>query len=118
MLILSDDFAEKDLIGHQDYCDGLVEMIRDVESSGSFTIGIYGQWGSGKTSMLRQIKKSLDETSSEVVTVWFNPWQFVAEEHLIIPFFHNLIAALERSAKKSERDKVAFSQKLSSYNFV
>jgi len=115
MLILSDDFAEKDLIGHQDYCDGLVEMICDVESSGSFTIGIYGQWGSGKTSMLRQIKKSLDETNSEVVTVWFNPWQFVAEEHLIIPFFHTLIAALETSARNSERDKVAFSQKLSGF---
>jgi len=118
MLILSDDFAEKDLIGHQDYCDGLVEMIRDVESSGSFTIGIYGQWGSGKTSMLKQIKKALDESSSEdpaVVTVWFNPWQFVAEEHLIIPFFHTLIAALETSAKKSEREKVVFSQKLSGF---
>lgn len=100
MLILSDDFADQDLIGHADYCDGLAEMIRSVKSRGSFTIGIYGQWGTGKTSMLKQIKKALDdqelEDSQPVLTVWFNPWQFVSEEHLIIPFFHTLIASVEK----------------------
>ncbi len=115
MLILSDDFADQDLIGHADYCDGLVEMIRSVESRGSFTIGIYGQWGSGKTSMLKQIKKAFDDTEHEktrqseevqpILTVWFNPWRFVSEEHLIIPFFHTLIASLEETAKESKTEQ-------------
>jgi len=119
MLILPDDFADNDLIGHKDYCDGLVEMIRTVESRrGSFTIGIYGQWGSGKTSMLKQIKKALDDGQSTepppILTVWFNPWQFVAEEHLIIPFFHTLIASLEKQqAKESITEKIA--EKLSTF---
>jgi len=105
MLILSDDFADQDLIGHADYCDGLAELIRSVESCGSFTIGIYGQWGTGKTSLLRQVEKALDDPKSEnqpsILTVWFNPWQFVSEEHLIIPFFHTLIASLEKAVKES-----------------
>lgn len=116
MLILSDDFADQDLIGHADYCDGLVEMIRSVKSHGSFTIGIYGQWGTGKTSLLKQAKKALDvpehkkpqqpEELQPVLTVWFNPWQFVSEEHLIIPFFHTLIASLEKSVKESKTEKI------------
>ena len=110
MLVLSDDFADKDLIGHADYCDGLVELIRSVDSRGSFTIGIYGQWGSGKTSMLKQIKNALDDPKSKdaqpVLTVWFNPWQFVADEHLIIPFFHTLIASLEKIVKESTIKKI------------
>ncbi|MDH4319251.1 MAG: hypothetical protein OEV64_12730 [Desulfobulbaceae bacterium] len=32
MLILTDDFAESDLIGHEDYRDGLMEVIREVET--------------------------------------------------------------------------------------
>ncbi|MEA1933966.1 MAG: SUMF1/EgtB/PvdO family nonheme iron enzyme [Thermodesulfobacteriota bacterium] len=111
MLVLSDDFADQDLIGHADYCDGLVELIRSVDSRGSFTIGIYGQWGSGKTSMLKQIKKALGVPESEdaqpVLTVWFNPWQFVADEHLIIPFFHTLIASLEKIVKEQKTEKIA-----------
>ena len=116
MLILSDDFADQDLIGHKDYCDGLVEMIRTVKSRGSFTIGVYGQWGSGKTSMLQQIKKALDDTKSAeqpIVTVWFNPWQFVAEEHLIIPFFHTLIASLQKEVEKPKIEIIA--KKLSGF---
>ena len=109
MLVLTDDFAEKDLIGHEAYRDGLVEVIRSVESKGSFTIGIYGQWGTGKTSILKQIKAAFDNPISEddepVLTVWFNPWQFVAEEHLIIPFFHTLIASLNIT-KKSTTDEI------------
>jgi len=109
MLVLTDDFAEKDLIGHDAYRDGLVEVIRSVESKGSFTIGIYGQWGTGKTSILKQIKAAFDNPISEddkpVLTVWFNPWQFVADEHLIIPFFHTLIASLEKISTESTTEK-------------
>ena len=111
MLILSDDYADEDLIGHDDYCDGLVEIIRSVESCGSFTIGVYGQWGSGKTSLLKQIQNTLDYRNSDdlrpIVTVWFNPWQFISEEHLIVPFFHTLIAALSKKTEESKKEKWA-----------
>lgn len=110
MLILSDDFAVEDLIGHATYRDGLIEVIRSVETKGSFTIGIYGQWGLGKTSMLKQIKAVFDNPESAeekpVLTIWFNPWQFVGDEHLIIPFFHTLIASLEKIATESKIDKI------------
>ncbi len=110
MLVLSDDYADTDSLGHSEYCDGLVEVIRSVDSEGSFTIGIYGQWGMGKTSILRQIQGALDgqenEDDKKIFTVWFNPWQFVAEEHLIIPFFHTLISHLENVNRQSTLEKV------------
>ena len=73
MTVIPDDFADVDRIGYSDHGEGLVEMIRTVQCRGSFTIGIYGQWGKGKTSMLRQIKRALDTedpgTSSGMITV-------------------------------------------------
>jgi formylglycine-generating enzyme required for sulfatase activity len=107
MVVVLDDFSDMDQIGYDEYSEGLVEMIRSVGAKGekgSFTIGIFGQWGQGKTSMLRQIEKKLNEIETtdkkEILTVWFNPWQFTGEEHIIIPFFHTLVSYLEEFKEK------------------
>jgi|GEM_PF-1117581 len=107
MAVVLDDFSEKDEIGYDEYSEGLVEMIHSLKAKsekGSFTIGVFGEWGQGKTSMLRQIEKKLNENETsvqkEILTVWFNPWQFTGEEHIIIPFFHTLVSYLEEYRKK------------------
>ena len=38
------------------------------------TIGVQGQWGSGKTSMLNSIKKHLD-SETEYRQIWINSWE-------------------------------------------
>lgn len=118
MNVVPDDFSDKDEIGYDVYSAGLIEMIRSVKAEGSFTIGVFGQWGQGKTSMLRQIegglkkpkedgKKVIDD--KDILTVWFNPWQFIGEEHIIIPFFHTLVSYLEdfKNTQKELSAKVA-----------
>lgn len=101
MLVVPDRYSERDLIGYSAYGAGLVEMVRSVQSDGSFTIGVFGQWGQGKTSMLRQIKHALDDDEN-ILTVWFNPWQFSKEEHIIVPFFHTLVSFLKEYKEKHE----------------
>ena len=67
------------------------------------TIGVYGSWGSGKTSLMRLMKKVVaDEGQAEnaAVPVWFNAWQYEREEHLIIP----LIATIARDIKSREKE--------------
>lgn len=105
MVVVPDDFSAVDQIGYIEHSAGLVEMIRCVQAKGSFTIGIFGQWGQGKTSMLRQIEKKLQGTKSnhgkDILTAWFNPWQFTGEKHMIIPFFHTVTSYM----KDFERQK-------------
>jgi sulfatase modifying factor 1 len=108
MVVVPDDFSEIDHIGYIEHSAGLVEMIRSIDARGSFTIGVFGQWGQGKTSMLRQIERQLNETAESetgkegILTVWFNPWQFSGEEHIIIPFFHTLVSYIEDFKKARE----------------
>ncbi|MCK4765134.1 MAG: SUMF1/EgtB/PvdO family nonheme iron enzyme [Candidatus Aminicenantes bacterium] len=115
MVVVGDDFSADDGIGYSKHSAGLVEMIRSVQAGGSFTIGVFGQWGQGKTSMLRQIEKKLIDLDTagnngqDILTVWFNPWQFTGEEHIIVPFFHTLAAASKafEEKKKTAKSKIA-----------
>jgi hypothetical protein len=46
---------------------------------------VYGKWGEGKTSVLRQAKSLIATARPDAVTVWFNAWQYDHEEHPLFP---------------------------------
>jgi formylglycine-generating enzyme required for sulfatase activity len=116
MVVVPDDFSAVDQIGYIEHNAGLVEMIRCVQANGSFTIGIFGQWGQGKTSMLRQIEKKLQGTKSnqgkDILTVWFNPWQFTGEKHMIIPFFHTVTSYMKDFEKQKKKEGKTIGKKM------
>lgn len=65
------------------------------------TLGIYGNWGSGKTSLMRLMKQIVEQEGvgeNAAVAVWFNAWQYEREEHLVVP----LIATIARDIKKRQ----------------
>ncbi len=63
--------GEKDLFDVSVYIDSLAEFIQDCDTP--MTIAIQGDWGSGKTSMMKLIDSNLD---SKVCSIWFNTWQY------------------------------------------
>jgi predicted KAP-like P-loop ATPase len=63
-----------------------------MESSPQFAIGIFGGWGSGKTTLMRAIEDKLD--SSRAVSVQFSAWRYEKEEHLIVPLLDTIREAL------------------------
>lgn len=73
-----------------------------LETPGPFTIGIFGEWGSGKTSLMMMTKEqllNLAPNKDEIITVWFNAWQFEQEEHPVLPLIATIIN--EISQRKS-----------------
>ncbi|WRH66206.1 MAG: P-loop NTPase fold protein [Planktothrix sp. GU0601_MAG3] len=46
---------------------------------GAFTIGIFGSWGSGKTSLMARMKGDFEKLATQnqkYKTVWFNAWKY------------------------------------------
>ncbi|HUW82784.1 MAG TPA: P-loop NTPase fold protein [Phycisphaerae bacterium] len=65
-------------------------------TEGPFTIGVFGGWGHGKTSLLMLAKDMLDrQKRDDIATVWFNAWQYEKEEHPIVPLVATVIRSLE-----------------------
>lgn len=95
MRILHDDFSIEDKLGHGPFRKAIIDLVDSIErdAKASFTIGIYGEWGSGKTSMLRQIEQHFCNQSN-TVTIWFNPWRYHRADELIPILFQHISTAL------------------------
>jgi hypothetical protein len=63
-----------------------------LESRPGFAIGIFGGWGSGKTTLMTAIKNSLP--GDGIVVVDFNAWRFQNEPMLLIPLLDTIRAAI------------------------
>lgn len=63
------------------YADALSRVISNDNTKTPLVIGILGDWGSGKTSLMLTIKKNLEEIepsseeSLKIKSVWFNAWE-------------------------------------------
>jgi len=86
--IIIDEPTFEGALDFQDYSKNLSNIIRETTPP-QFAVGIFGKWGSGKTTLMKMIKQKLDEdnSSDKILTVWFDAWRYEREKYLaIIPF--------------------------------
>lgn len=86
------------------FAQRIAQTIASRRDASSIVIGIYGAWGEGKTTTLRFVEKELRK-HPKVICVWFNPWRFRDESHLLLVFFRTLADALGRSIT-SQKEKI------------
>lgn len=67
--------TETDLFGIQKYQNALIKFIKHTDTP--ITIALQGEWGSGKTSLMNQLRYELcDKEGAPFFPVWINTWQF------------------------------------------
>jgi predicted KAP-like P-loop ATPase len=72
-----------------------------------FTVGIYGGWGTGKTTIMQMIQNHLDEKyKDDIITIWFDAWRYENEEFsALVPLVRTIILHLEDYVEKLEIEK-------------
>jgi hypothetical protein len=100
------------------YVEPLTEVIMNDATQTPFTVGVFGAWGSGKSSLLEMIDQKLaSEHDQEVVRVHFNPWIYRREPNILIPLLHTLEDTLAEDGRsrftESARTIGALAAKLS-----
>jgi hypothetical protein len=105
--VLLDDPASDPALGWREYAGAFAGIVE--HSRPQFAIGIFGDWGSGKTTLMKAIWREL-ESRPDIVQVWFNAWRYEREEHLIVPMLDTLREALvewaDRQAAAEQASRV------------
>lgn len=102
--MLSDKETDIDALGFEPYTNSLSQLITE-EGITPFTIGIFGSWGTGKTSLMLMLKKTL-ESQSDVRTVWFNAWKFDDEKQIWAALIQAVLNQLALSLGENARLKL------------
>lgn len=105
--------AKDDSLSISSYINGLVGFVESCPSP--MTIAVQGNWGTGKTSAMLQIKKQLDEKQEEINTIFFNTWQysqFDLGENLAISMLKEIADELGEGSKGANAGKVSDLRKL------
>lgn len=103
---------EEDLLRRLFFSKQLAKALYECDASDGLVIGLFGEWGSGKTSVLNmamnEIKKMGEESEEEPLIVTFSPWSYSDKDNLTRLFFHRLITRIEgqdNQVKKKELGK-------------
>ncbi len=104
MLFLSNDEPSLiDGLGRTPYVKALASILTTAETP--LVVGIYGPWGSGKTSLLRQIQSAMN-LDSGIATVWFDPWQHQFDEHPAIGLLQAVYSDLSGATSTEKRGQM------------
>jgi Cdc6-like AAA superfamily ATPase len=96
--VLNDEATADDTIGFGPYVTALSRVLSHPQTMTPLTVGIYGPWGSGKTSFMKQVKLQVDEredTTREIKQVWFNAWKYDLQTKLWAAFLQAIFIQLE-----------------------
>jgi hypothetical protein len=96
---------EDDEFGFMPYVKILGDLTIEADSL-PFTIGIFGEWGTGKTSLMYLLEKWLNEHDGNVKTVWFNPWKYDCKEELWSAFIQSIILKIEEESSGEIKEDV------------
>jgi len=92
----SDKETERDCLGYSSYVAVLADICTHKDLA-PLTLGVFGSWGSGKTSLMQMLKTSLDADSAGTgtKTLWFNAWRYEGREDAQSALIHAIIGKLE-----------------------
>ena len=102
---------EDDRLGRRSFAESLARQVQAVPAKHGFTIGITGEWGSGKTSVLNMVAETLECEGPMTAVLRFNPWLFGSADELVTRFFRELSTQLGESKYDMLKDVArAFSE--------
>ena len=100
----SDNETTQDLLGYQVHADLLKKIILN-DAMLPISIGVFGNWGSGKSSLMLLLQQSLREWEKSqqnephcpiILQVYFNSWQFESYDSTKLTMIESILEALDK----------------------
>jgi hypothetical protein len=93
----SDKETTEDLLGYTVHASLLKRVVTN-DNNLPITVGLYGDWGSGKTSILKILEEELKKDNDTVV-VYFDGWSFESFDDAKMALIQGIVDALEKDER-------------------
>lgn len=104
--------SEQDRLGRTVFAKYLARCILDHKNTESLVIGLYGGWGSGKTSVINLMLEELHYASNNMfedempIILNFSAWSYSGQNQLLESFFRRLSSEMRRSPYFENSEKI------------
>lgn len=102
--------SEQDLLGRITFSKQLGEAINSYDGKDGLVLGLFGKWGTGKTSILNMVVNEINQLSknedNRPIIVNFSPWNYTDKDNLISLFFRVLKNKLDLDKDEEKRKKI------------
>jgi hypothetical protein len=96
--------AKEDEFSRHSFATRLAQAIRLAPNTPGLVVGIEGEWGSGKSTIIEFIKEELT-TDKNTIVVSFNPWMISGSESLVEGLLSQLAASIGCDAPEKQAVK-------------
>ena len=91
-MILTDNETKVDLLNNEAIAKTIIALLREKPER-PVTIGVHGDWGAGKSSILEMIESGLADQDG-VLCLKFNGWRFQGFEDAKIALIEGIVTGL------------------------
>lgn len=100
-MFLNDQETATDLLYYEAIAKTVVKLIRKTPES-PVTIGVHGDWGAGKSSVLKMLEGAFGK-DDRVLCLWFNGWTFEGFEDAKTVVIETIVEELKRARPNSTK---------------
>lgn len=100
-MYLNDHETAVDLLYYEAAAKTIVRLIRSTPST-PVTIGVHGDWGAGKSSVLKMASSALEQ-DKKALCLWFNGWAFEGFEDAKTIVIETIVEELRRARPTSTK---------------
>lgn len=113
----SDNETTEDLLGFKVHADLITEVVKD-DLLLPITIGVFGDWGSGKSSILKITKEQLEKLDDGTFVLYFNGWLFEGYDDAKAALLESIVKAFEENKRFGTAVKDKAKKLLKSVNWM
>lgn len=104
-MILTDNETRIDLLNNEAIAATIIKLLRERPDH-PLTIGVHGDWGAGKSSVLEMIEAALSD-DGKVLCLKFNGWRFQGFEDAKIALIEGIVTGLVKNRPTLTRASIA-----------
>ena len=94
----SDNETTEDLLGFKIHADLIAEVVNDTDLL-PITMGVFGDWGSGKSSILKILSQQLKQEDDGTFVLYFNGWLFEGYDDAKAALLESIIKEFEENKR-------------------